>query len=315
MAVATSAAETEILTMPTHVVDDITRKMQEKSVIMALTASTPKLFQDEKHIIFTEEPEAEYVGEGEAKNSSTFKFEPVNAKPHKVQCTVRMTEEVQWADEDGQLKILDALTDSLSGAAGRALDYGMIHGISPLQRVVVDGLKSEALALKANQVTSTGDYIADIDNIADAVLENYDVNGIALDRMFTNSLRKLRHESTGLRVYPDLNLTLDPGNLEGLKAVSSGAVSGKRLAQAPTGVLAIVGNWDLIKWGMVRDFSVEVIRYGDPDGLGDLRRFNQIAYRVESVFSWAVLDYSGFSVLKAATSDTGPGNNIDGEVG
>lgn len=299
MSKATAAGTTQLITMPSHIVGDITRKMQDKSVIMTLAQATPTLFQDEKHIIFSEEPEGEFVGEGEGKSSSTFGFEPVAAKPHKIQTTVRLTEEVQWADEDGQLKIIDALTDSLSGAAARALDYGMIHAINPLTREVLDSLKGEALAYVGNQVTATDDAVADVDSLADTVLANYDVTGIALDRMYANELRKIRNANTGLRMYPDINLTLEPGNLEGLPAVTSGNVSGSRLG-ADTGVKAIIGNWDLVKWGMVRDFGLEIIKYGDPDGLGDLRRYNQVAYRVEAVFSWALLDPTGFAVLKAA---------------
>ena len=39
---------------------------------------------------------------------------------------------------------------------------------------------------------------------------------------------------------------------------------------------------------------------GDPDHKGDLKGLGQIAYRVEVVYGWAVLDPKGFAVLKAA---------------
>ena len=50
----------------------------------------------------------------------------------------------------------------------------------------------------------------------------------------------------------------------------------------------------------IRDLGLEVIETGDPDGLGDLKRLNQIAYRLEIVYSWAVIDPAGFAVLKSA---------------
>ena len=62
---------------------------------------------------------------------------------------------------------------------------------------------------------------------------------------------------------------------------------------------AILGDWGLIKWGMVRDMWSEVIEYGDPDGTGvDLKNVNQVAYRTEAVLAYAVLDPKGFAVLK-----------------
>ena len=62
-----------------------------------------------------------------------------------------------------------------------------------------------------------------------------------------------------------------------------------------------MGNFDMIKWGMVRDIYSEIIEYGDPDQTGvDLKANNQIAYRTESCFSYAVLDAKAFTVLKSA---------------
>jgi hypothetical protein len=37
-----------------------------------------------------------------------------------------------------------------------------------------------------------------------------------------------------------------------------------------------------------RELPVELIRFGDPDGQGDLKRKNQIALRLEVVFGWYV---------------------------
>lgn len=297
---ATEAFSSSQIEIPTEIVSGITRKMQEQSVVMALAQSQPQMFANAKHMVFTMDPEAEFVGEGAEKSSAEFRIEPKEGKIHKTQVTVRLNEEVRWADEDNQLLIMQTVFDSMASANARALDYGMLHAINPLTKSVLDSLKPEALTLQAAQVTATGDIQADLDNLPDSVLENYDINGIALDRMYANELRKQRNPNTGAKVYPEVNLSLDPGNLEGLRAVTSAAVSGKRLAPAPTGIQAIIGDWSLIKCGMVRNFAIEEILYGDPDGLGDLKRHNQVAYRAESVFSWAVMDFSGFAVLKSA---------------
>lgn len=300
MAKATAAETTANMFIPSQLVPGIAEKMQHESVIMSLAQATPQLFNPEKnYVIFTQEPEAEYVGEGEAKSSSDWKFEPVKASLHKVQTTVRLTDEVEWTDEDNRLQLLDALLGSLTRSIGRAVDYGMLHAINPLTKEVLPALQTTALTLTANQVAATGDVQADLDSLPDTVIESYQPNGIALDRMFANEIRKLRVEATGAKMYPEVNLTLQPGVLDGLRSVTSGNVGGKALGAA-TGVKAILGDWSLVKWGMARQLGVERIEYGDPDGLGDLKRYNQVAFRVEAAFSWAVLDPLGFAVLKSA---------------
>ena len=108
---------------------------------------------------------------------------------------------------------------------------------------------------------------------------------------------------------PEIYLTTDPrdgydvkeadklvANVDGIAAAVSNSVYGS-LAGTPPAVLAIMGDFSAIKWGMVRDPKAEVIEFGDPDGQGDLKRYNQIAYRVESVFAYAVLDADAFAVL------------------
>lgn len=305
MAKATKAGDTTLVTLPTSIVGDITKKMQDTSVIMSLAQAEPQIFSDAKHIFFSEEPEAEYIGEGEAKSSSTWRFEPIPGKIHKMQTTVRMTDEVTWADEDNRLQILDTLTGSMANSLARGLDYGMLHAINPLTKTEMAAVKAEAIGYTGEQVEATDDVLADLDNLPDSIIGDYDVTGIALDRKFANEVRKLRWPSTGMRMFPEVGLDLNPGTLDGLRSVTSRNVSGDRLATTPTGIKAILGDWNLVKWGVVRDFALEEIRFGDPDGLGDLRRYNQIAFRVEMVFSWCVLDPAGFAVYRAPSGSAG----------
>lgn len=285
--------------LPLEVASEIVKKSQDTSTIQALSAAEPCLFKDIDHMVFTKEPEAEFVGEGVEKSPTPAEFTPVAGKIHKAQVTVRMSDEVKWASEDNQIQIIDAITDAASAAMGRALDYGVYHGLNPLTGTAVDGMT--ALTTGAASVTATGDASADLDKLVDAVNEDYDVSGVALSKTWANSLRKIRVEATGQRLYPEIPLNLAVGSLEGIAAATSSTVNGK-LAKTATGVLAVLGDFNLIKWGIVRDLGIEVIEHGDPDGLGDLKRLNQVAYRTEVVYSWAVLDPKGFAVLKATSA-------------
>lgn len=293
------ALTTANIKLPTEVAQEILRKAQDSSTIQVLSPSTPALFKNVENVIFTKEPEAEFVGEGASKSSMEPGFTPVKGEIHKAQVTVRMSDEVRWADEDSQLGIIDAITDASAKAVGRALDYGVYHGINPATGTSVEGMT--ALTAGANAVTATSDASADLDSLVEKVNESYDVSGIALSKKWANQLRKIRVAATGQRLYPEIPINLQTGSLDGIAAATSSTVNGS-LAKAATNVLAILGDFDLIKWGIVRDLGLEIIETGDPDGLGDLKRLNQIAYRTEIVYSWAVLDPKGFAVLKAVSA-------------
>lgn len=283
--------------LPSQVADELVSKVADTSVIQTLSASSPAIFANRSSILFTKDPEAEVVGENAPHNPSEAKTEPIDHIIKKLSVTVRFSDEVRWADEDNQLKIVDAIVDKSSAALGRGLDYVVFHALNPLTGLAVAGLT--ALTAGATAVTATADAAADLDTMADKVDQGYDISGLALSKTQASELRKVRIKNTGLRLFPEIPLNLKTGSVDGIPAATSNTVSGA-LAKTPTKVLAIMGDFNLIKWGIVRDINLEIIETGDPDGLGDLKRLGQIAYRAEVVYSWAVIDPKGFSVLKGA---------------
>lgn len=220
-------------------------------------------------------------------------------KRFKVQTTTRVTNELQWADEDNQLQIIKAIQSDQAKALGRALDYVVYHAVNPKPGTVMAGYSK--LVDDAVQIAATDDPVADIDALTDALaLGEYDIDGIAMSKLWAAELRKLRVPATGMRMYPEIPISLKPGNIDGIAAATSGTVDGRKAKEA-TNVLAIIGQFDLIKWGIVRDIMAEIILYGDPDQTGvDLKAHNQVAYRTEMVYAYTVMDPKGFAVLKAA---------------
>ena len=286
--------------VPKFYVPTIVEKIAQNSVIATLTTSKPQLYTDESHVIMNTKPLAQYVGEGEAKGSTKPGLTEVKKKIFKLQTTVRLSDESKWADEDSQTYYLDQIFDTMTESIAQGIDYGMIHGWNPAGAGTTTNLLEIAIANNATQVTATGNHQADLDSLPDSVIEKlYRVNGVALDPMYANELRKLRIEATGAKVYPELGLTLDPGTLDGLRAVVGESVGGAELGVS-TGVKAIMGNWDAIQWGVVRNIGLKPIEYGDPDGNGDLQQKNEIAYRVELVYAVTIIDPKAFAVLKAA---------------
>lgn len=290
------AMDTSKIKLPAEVTQAIINKVGNTSTIAALSPSTPQLFLNEDYMVFNGAAEAEVVAEGQTKSSYEQTASYITGKKFKVQCTTRVTEELKWADEDNRLEIISSIQEDQTKAIARALDYVIYHAINPKSGTKLDGY--DALTAKAVAVTDSGDDIANVDALADAVNE-YEINGVALSRTWASRLRKLRVPATGMRFYPEIPINLAAGTLDGIPAATSTTVDGKK-ATTPTKVLGIMGDYSLIKWGMIRDIWAEVIQYGDPDQTGvDLKAHNQIAYRTEAMFSYAVLDPKAFAVLKA----------------
>lgn len=290
------ALTTAKITLPTDVAIGIVDKASDTSTIAALSPSTPMLFRNQDYMVFNPASEAEVVEEGANKSAYEQTLTTVTAKRVKLQTTTRVTSELEWADEDNRTQIIEFIIADQAAAFARALDYVVYHAVNPKTGATLTGYT--ALSGTATQVTATGDAVKDMDAIVDAVAADYDVNGIALSKTFAASLRKVRVPSTGMRLYPEIPLNLQPGTVEGVKAATSGTVSGVKATTA-TKVLAFAGDFSVIKWGLVRDMTSEVIPYGDPDGAGDLQRSNQIAYRTEGVYGFAVLDAKAIACLKS----------------
>ena len=291
------ATNTTNIKLPVEIAKDLVSKVADTSVIQTLSVSSPAIFANRASILFTQDPESEIVGESAQHSSQTVGLKPVDHTIKKLSVTVRFSNEVQWADEDSQLQIVDAIVDKSAAALGRGLDYLVFHALNPATGMPATGLT--ALTAGATAVTATTDPAADLDALADAVDPGYSISGIGLSKAYASSLRKVRVKNTGLRMFPEIPINLNTGVVDGLAAATSNTVSGA-LAKTATKVLAVMGDFNLIKWGIVRDINIETIETGDPDGLGDLKRLGQVAYRAEVVYSYAVIDPKGFAVLKSA---------------
>jgi len=218
-----------------------------------------------------------------------------------VQVTMRFNEEVQWADDEYQLGILTTLANEGGLALARALDLGVFHGINPLTGAAVASIVvGDRIATTTNSVEITALTLTTPDTVIEAaaglvIADGYIPDGIAFDPTYAWTVATARFED-GRKKYPELGFGSNITSFEGLKAFSSSTVSGLPEA-ADTKVKAVVGEWDLLRWGVQKRVPVELIKFGDPDGQGDLKRTNQIALRLEVVYGWGVMDLDGFSVV------------------
>ena len=294
------ALQTSNIVLPREVSTELKNKLQDTSTIAKLSSALPESFTDSSTIVFTPSAEAEVVAEGAVKSSYDNETTVVNATKSKIVTTSRVSNELQWADEDAKLEILEHIMADQEAALARSLDYIVYHALNPKTGTALTGYT--ALTAGANSVTATTKPEEDIDSLAEAIT-NYAPNGFAMSRGFASKLRKLRASGTGQRLYPEIPLSLNvEGTVEGIPAVVSGTVSGD-LAKTATKVEAIMGDYSMIKWGLCRDIKAELIEFGDPDNTGkDLKAYNQVAYRTEAVLATAVLDPKAFAVLKTGTT-------------
>ena len=285
------------ITLPQNIAAGMFQKATTGSAISVLSAAEPMQFGDVDVMTFSAPPRAEYVAEGANKGTTGGTFGTVSITPKKAHVTMRFNEEVLWADEDYQLGVLSTLADAGGVALARALDLGAFHGINPLSGAATALIPvGHRIATTTNSVEAAGAPDTEIESAAGLVIaDGYVPNGIAFDPSYAWTVATARY-ADGRKKYPELGLGTDVSTFEGIRASVSSTVSGQPEA-ADTTVRAIVGQWDLLRWGVQRRVPVELIRYGDPDGQGDLKRTNEVALRLEVVYGWAVLDLDGFAVV------------------
>lgn len=282
--------------MPRNIANGMITSARSTSVIARLSNREPQRFGETDYITFNDFPKAEFVEEGADKGSTSGGFGSVTAKPHKAQVTMRFNEEVQWADEDYQLGVLKTLADSGQVALGRALDLGLIHRINPLSGSTITGWDNYLTkTTKSVEITGTSEADADFKAAVGLLVNSaptVPVNGAAFDPKFSWSLANLMKRDgsgdTSEQRYPTLGFGTNVADFMGVPVAQGDTVSGTPEA-TDTKVRALVGDFQNgIRWGVQRELPVELIRYGDPDGQGDLKRKNQIALRLEIVYGWYV---------------------------
>lgn len=285
------------LTIPTQILDPWLGKVKYGSAVAALSNSIPMKFGKGEAFIF-DIGEAEYVGEGADKGSTVFTKTVQNTNPFKFHKTVRWNDEVMWADEDHQLHVVSQILDLIQPALSRALDFGIFHGINPTGGTPVAAMTQKLSATTNSVEIATGDKpYANIDAADTLVLaDGFVPSDLAMDPSFAASFNSLR-TTEGVKLYPELKLSTEVGNMEGHRSSVSRTVGAAGVAAAATNVKAFVGDFSAIRWGIQRQIGLEVIQFGDPDGQGDLKRKNQVAFRAEVVYGWGIADPNAFAKI------------------
>jgi hypothetical protein len=286
------------LTIPKQKLAPWLGKIQNGSAVATLSSPTPMTFGEGESWTF-DIGEAEYVAEGGQKGASTITPTTKTVKPFKFHKTLRFNEEVMWADEDRQLEVIDEILDLVQPALSRALDFGVFHEINPVGGAVVAAMNG-GLTDTTNLVeyaAADKPYVS-LD-AADALVlaDEHIPRDIALAPAYASKFSALRGTNSEQKLYPNFVLGTEVSELDGHRASVSNTVSATSVLAVDTKVLAFVGNFDAIRWGVQKSIGLKVIEYGDPDGSGDLQRNNQVAFRAEVVYGWGVADLNAFAKI------------------
>ena len=286
------------LTIPKQKLDPWLGKVRYGSAVAALSAQTPMTFGEGDVWSFSI-GEAEYVGEGAQKGASTVVATSKTVKPYKFHKTIRMNEEVMWADEDRQMGVVDQILAEIQPSLSRALDFGVFHEINPTGGAVVAAMNG-GLTDTTNLVeyaAADKPYVS-LDAADGLVLaDGFVPRDIALDPSYAAKFSALRSTASEQKIYPNFVLGTEVSELDGHRAAVSNTVRGTGVLAVDTKVLGFVGDFSAIRWGVQKSIGLEVIRFGDPDGGGDLKRNNQVAFRAEVVYGWGIASLDAFSKI------------------
>ena len=283
--------------IPSAISTGIFEKAQKGSTLAQLSGARPQKFGKQQVWTLTAPPKAEIVGEGAEKSPTPTTYGTKAINPFKLQVTMRFSQEVKWADEDIQIGVLQDLASNADIALGRALDLVAIHKINPLTGTV-SSLVKEGLADTTQSVTLSGTkYDEAIEAAAGVIISaGYTPGGIAMDPALSFGLSTMR-DANGRKIYPEIGFGQNVTNFSGMNAAVSDTVSAKNEIATPSKLLGIVGQFNAFRWGVQRSIGAHLIEYGDPDGLGDLQRQNQIAIRAEIVYGIGIMDSKAFAKI------------------
>ena len=292
-----AALITSDFAIPNDIAQGIFSKAQKGSVLAQLSGAQPQKFGKQTAWILTAPPKAELVGEAGQKSPTPATYAPKTINPLKLQVTMRFSQEVMWADEDVQVGVLQDLSNNAGIALGRALDLVGIHKINPLTGTV-SSLVTEGLTDTTQSVTiASGKYDEAIEAAAGAVISaGYTPTGIAMDSTLAYGLATMR-DADGRRLYPELGLGQTATSFLGINTAVSDTVSAKNEIATASNLQGIVGQFDAFRWGVQREIGAHLIEFGDPDGLGDLQRQNQLAIRAEIVYGIGIMDQLAFTKI------------------
>lgn len=297
--------KTETMFTP-ELVTELVNKAKGHSSLAKLCGGDPIPFAGIDVFVFSMDGEASIVGEGDAKPAGDASLGPVTIKPIKFVYQHRVTDEFMNMTNEKRLPYLKAFNEGASKKMARALDIAGFHGINPYDGQSSPTVGGNSFDGKVEKTVSFASLTPD-ENIDDAVAliqqDDGETNGVAMSVTFGAALGKMKNGSTNVPLYPEYRFGGNPETFAGgIKSDVNNTVNFNQAADE-----AVVGDFaNAFKWGYSETVKFEIIEHGDPDGLGDLKRKNQVCLRLEMYIGWGILDPDSFARVVNSSPFTGP---------
>ena len=280
---------------PSTLVKEVFVAAKGHSSLAKLAKQEPLTFSGTDIMVFSFDGEVNLVAEGAAKGSHTNGKAIVKMVPLKVEYSARVTDEFLRASEEKQIEIMKGFTDGFGKKIARGLDIMAMHGTNPATGsasalIGTNSLDTNTSVTSVTYVPATPDPEGNIET-GIAALGDYDFDGLIIDKTFASELAKIK--VSGVPAYPELAWGANPEKIKGVASDINSTVS------AVTGKHGYMGDFqNAFRWGYADQIGLEVIQYGDPDGNGDLKRYNQVLLRAEAWYGWAILDGTAFARIE-----------------
>lgn len=285
---------------PTELVNQMFNAVGGHSALAKLSAQKPIPFAGESVFVFSAAGEASIVGEGANKPAGDATVAPVVIRPIKFVYQHRVSDEFVY-NAESKMQYLSVFADGFAKKIARGLDIAAMHGINPADLSDASFKATNSFdGLVSNTVTYAAANIdANIDSAIQMVIaDGGEVNGIAMSPAAGSAMAALN--ANGVSKYPEFRFGQNPEVFYGMASDVNGTVSTKGSATGSDTDHVIVGDFaNAFRWGFAKDIPMEVIQYGDPDGLGDLKRTNEVVLRAEAYIGWGILNADAFARVKA----------------
>lgn len=277
---------------PSQVEKEIFSLVSGHSSLAKLSAQEPLPFVGKDIFTFNFAGDVSIVGESAQKPVGDGTVATVAMQPVKVVYGMRVSNEFMYAAEEQQMSILEAFADGFAKKLGSGLDKMAILGIDPATKTESSIIGGNCFAKQVENRATCAAATADT-SIDDAValVESYEYacNGAVISPTMRGALAALTAD--GARKYPEFAFGGCPNTLGAMSLDSNAALGAD--------VYALVGDFaDCFRWGIAKELPLDVIEYGDPDGNGDLKRYNQVYLRSEAFIGWAIMDPYAFALVE-----------------
>lgn len=285
-----------------ELVGEIISKVKGHSALAKLCGGAPMPFAGTEEFIFSMDGEASVVGEAGAKPANNAAWSTVTIKPIKFVYQHRVTDEFTKLADEKQIPYMTAFTDGFAKKIARALDIAAFHGVNPYSGNASELIGNNSFDGKVEKsVNFLASYPDDNIDAAIGLIRNDDegVTGIAMSPNFGSALGSMKMADSHAAMYPEFRFGGNPSTFAGGLACD---INGTVAFNAGT-TEAYLGDFaNMFRWGYAENMKMEIITTGDPDGLGDLKRYNQICIRAEAYIGWGILDPNAFAKIVNTTA-------------